>query len=54
MKVIGLCLATEKSFIFGSVNEASERTGIQPGYIMRCIRTGMKWKLWCFDEVNDD
>lgn len=54
MKIIGICLSTKKTFVFENIKEASETSRIQPGYIMRCIRTGQKWKLWCFDEVNDD
>lgn len=48
-KIIGFI--GDKSYLFDSIQQASEESKISVKRIEQCIKTGNKWKMWCFDEV---
>lgn len=41
-----------KTYTFNSILEASRFTNVSCAHIKLCIKTGHKYRMWCFDEVD--
>lgn len=41
-----------KTYTFNSILEASRFTNVSYEHIRLCIKTGHKYRMWCFDYID--